>query len=109
MRCLVGNSKMGFTAATLLVIGGLAGTAQAQMGGGGGGMGGFDPTQIRDRMLQQFQQQLGATDEEWRVIQPQFMKVLVAQMDSGQGMLGMLRGATRGMGGRGGAAGGFDM
>ena len=87
---------------------GFAGAARAQMGGAGM-MGGMDTTAIRDRLLQQFQQQIGATDEEWRVIQPAFMKVLVAQMDSGQGLLGMVRGMGRGAGGRGGAGGGFNM
>jgi hypothetical protein len=84
-----------------------AGSARAQAGGGpGGGPGGgfnFDPSAIRERMEQQFQQQIEASDEEWRVIEPRFIKVLVLQMDTGTGIMGALRGAGRG---RGGGAGG---
>lgn len=90
-----------------VLVGGSA--AQAQMGGGGfggggggGGMANFDPTAIRDMLMQRFQQQLGATDEEWKVIQPPFMKVMQLQLDTGQGMMGALRGLGRGPGGPGG-------
>jgi hypothetical protein len=89
--------------AAMLVL--TAGTVRAQAGGGGFGAGGFDMTQMRTMMMQRFQQQIEATDEEWRVIEPRFMKVLQLQMDAGQGLPGMLRGVARGGGGRGGAGG----
>jgi hypothetical protein len=98
-------AALGMSAALMVC----AGTARAQAGGGGGGGGfaGIDPTAIRQRMEQQFQQQIEASDEEWRVIEPRFMKVLILQMDAGTGIMGMIRGAGRG--GRGGAAGGANV
>jgi hypothetical protein len=63
----------------------------------------FDPTAIREMLMQRFQQQLGATDEEWKVIEPQFLKVMQLQLDAGEGMFGALRGLGRGPGGPGGA------
>src|SRR5437867_3676371 len=80
----------------------LSQAAFAQAGGGGGGGGGFggggfDPAQMRQRMMDALKQQLGATDDEWKAIQPKVEKVMEAQRDarSGGGM-GMF------FGGRGG-------
>ncbi len=89
----------------------LAGTAFAQMGGppaggpgggGRGGRGGFNPEQFRQMRLDRIKQDLGATDEQWKALQPLVEKVMTAQADarSGGGM-----GRMFGRGGRGGQGG----
>lgn len=63
-------------------------------GGRGGGGGNFDPTAMRQRWMDQLKTDLGATDEEFKVLQPKIEKVRTIQRESGQ---------QRGMGmGRGG-------
>lgn len=47
--------------------------------GGPGGRGYFDPAQMRQRMMERFQEQLGASDEEWKVIQPLIEDVMTKQ------------------------------
>ncbi|HVX83637.1 MAG TPA: hypothetical protein VH253_02360 [Phycisphaerae bacterium] len=94
-----------------VLAGGAASFGQVGPGGGGGGGGGFggggmpnfDPTAIREMLMQRFQQQLEATDDEWKVIEPKFLKVMQLQLDAGEGTFGMLRGLGRGPGGPGGA------
>jgi hypothetical protein len=54
--------------------------------------GNFDPAQFRERRLTQIKEQLGATDEEWKVLSPKIEKVMTAQF--------------AGFGGRGGGRGG---
>jgi hypothetical protein len=84
-------------------------------GGGGGGPGGdgggrrnFDPAQMRERMLGRMREQLGASEDEWKVIQPKLEKVMAAQRDARfGGMGGMMMGGGR-RGGDGGGAGGGD-
>jgi hypothetical protein len=73
-------------------------------GGGGGRRGGFDPEQFRQRMNDRMKTALGASDDEWKVLQPKIEKVMTLQRQSsgGRGM-GML---FRGGGGRGGPGGG---
>ncbi len=90
--------------------------AQPPQGGGPGGFGGpggqFDPAQMRQRMMENWKQQLGADDDAWKVIEPRLTKVmeLNRQTMSG-GMFGMrgMRGTRAGRGGdqgdRGGRAG----
>jgi hypothetical protein len=51
--------------------------AQNRQGGGGGG--GFDPSAFKERRLNDLKDQLGATAEEWTVIQPKLDKVLTEQ------------------------------
>jgi len=74
-------------------------------GGGGGGRGNFDPAQMRQRMEDRLKQQMNATDDEWKVIQPKLDVVLEKQRDAGGGMFGMM-GGRGGRGGRGGGQGG---
>ncbi len=101
-------------AAMALVGAGLVMPASAQFGGGGqggggggGGGGGFqiDPTQIRQQILGQVQQQVGFTDEEWAAIGPKLWNVLALQVDSGTGAIGGMVGGLRGRGGAGGRGG----
>ena len=66
---------MGVVAGALaLAIGGLCVAQPPQGGQGPGGFGGpggqFDPAQMRQRMMQMWQEQLGADDDAWKVIEP---------------------------------------
>lgn len=70
-------------------------------GGGGGRRGNFDPAQMRERMTQMMKERLGATDEEWKAIEPLVMKVMELQPRPGG-----FGGGRRGGGGPGGAPGG---
>lgn len=79
----------------------LAVPALAQQGGGGdqggrGGRGNFDPAQMRERLMNMLKERLGASDEEWKVLQPKLEKVTTAQREARVG----------GMGGFGGMGGG---
>ena len=60
--------------------------------GGGRGGGNFDPAQFRQQFEDRVKEQLGASDDEWKVIQPKLTKVFDAQRAS--------RGSMRGMFGR---------
>lgn len=85
-----------------LVIGGLC-LAQPPQGGRqrGGDQGGqrpnFDPAQMQQRRAEFMKQQLGASDDEWKVIEPRLNKVIELNRDvmaAGRG--GMFFGRTRG-------------
>ena len=60
---------------------------QPPPGGPGPGPGGegrgrrFDPAQMRERMMGNIKEQTGATDEEWRAMQPKVEKVMSLQRD----------------------------
>jgi hypothetical protein len=71
--------------------------------GGPGGRRGFDPEAMQQRMMQMMQEQLGASDEEWKVIQPRLSEVMTLQQSANVGRRGM-RGmfGRRGRGNRGG-------
>lgn len=80
--------------------------AQAQDEGGGGrggrrgggpGGGNFDPARFREMRLNGIKEDLEASDDEWKVLQPKVEKVMEAQMDAMGGF---------GFGGRGGRRGG---
>jgi len=81
-----------------LVVGGLA-VAQPQGGRQGrrqgAGPGGFDPARMRAMMSQRLQQQLGASDDEWKVMGPRVTKVMDLNRQS-SGMGGMARMFMRG-------------
>lgn len=89
-----------------LVIGGLC-VAQPPQGNQRGQRGqrgqGFDPAQIRQRMAERWKEQLGASDDEWKVIEPRLMKVMELNRDATFGGRGGMFGAMRG--GRGGNQG----
>lgn len=76
-------------------------------GGGrrnGGGPGGFDPAQMRERMMNNIKENLGFKDDEWTAVQPLVQKVMDARRNIGGGMGGMFR--RPGGGGPGGDNGG---
>ena len=59
-------------------------------GGGGRGRGGFDPEQMRQRMMERVKEQLEITkDDEWKAIEPLVTKVMDARRDT---MAGGMRG-----------------
>lgn len=75
--------------------GGAAPGAQAGGGGGGGRPGGrFDPAQWQQRMMDHFKESLGASDEEWKLLQPKVEKVTSLQRQLRAG--GMFGGGRRG-------------
>lgn len=76
-----------------------------QRGGGPGG-GNFDPAQMRQRMMDRLKEQLGASDEEFAVLQPKLEAVQAAQMDARGGGFGGGRGGFGGGPGGGGFGGG---
>ena len=83
---------------TLAMMGGMAVPALAQQNPAGGqnaggqnpgGPGGrMDPAQFRERMLNRIKEALGATDEEWKALQPKVEKVQQEQMQSMAGRFG---------------------
>jgi hypothetical protein len=93
------KTHWGLVGMIMLAVTGMA-LAQAPGGGGpGGGPGGgrnFDPAQFRQMMMDRFKEQLGATDDEWKVLQPKIEAVQAAQRDARGG----------GFGGFGGGPGG---
>ena len=62
-----------------------------------GGRGNFDPARFREEMMKRMQEQLGASAEEWTVIQPKLDKVMTAQREAMN---------SRGFGGSRGGRGG---
>ena len=69
--------------------------------GGFGGPGGFDPAQMRQRMMDRLKEQLDVKDDEWAVMQPRLEKVMTLSFESRMG-------GMRGMFGRGGRNRGGD-
>ncbi len=86
------------------MAGALPAFAQQAGGPGGGGPGGgrFDPQQMRERMQQRIKETMGATDDEWKVLQPKVEKVQQLQMNARGGF------GFGGFGRRGGGGGGND-
>jgi hypothetical protein len=122
-----GVASLALVALTLMLVAPASSTlAQDQnqgqgQGGGGRGRGGpgggnFDPESFRQRINERMKEVMGASDDEWMVIQPKVEKVMALQRQTagGRGM-GMLfgrggPGGGRGPGGPGGggAPGGGD-
>jgi hypothetical protein len=73
------------------------GAAGGAAGGNRGGRGNFDPAAMRERYMNDIKQRLGATDDDWKVLQPKLEKVMNAQRESRSG--GGFGGRTRGGGG----------
>jgi hypothetical protein len=70
--------------------------------GGGQGGGNFDPTQFRQRFMDNIKDQMGAKDDEWKVIEPKLGKVVDLNFQSrvrGMGMFGNRGGNNGGNGG----------
>ena len=84
--------------AAVLSLGASQGLAQQDNQGGRPGRGNFDPAQFRERMMQNFREQLEVTDDtEWKAIEPMVTKVMDARMSATSGMgRGMFGGRRRG-------------
>jgi hypothetical protein len=62
-----------------------------------------DPAQMQRMMTERLKEPLGASDEEWKVIQPRLLKVMnLSRQVSGRGRGMMMFGGPGGPGGRGG-------
>lgn len=90
----------------------LAGVATAMLGGATSVMaqrGGFDPEEMRQRMMERYQEQLGMTAEEFKVVQPLIEGVQTKQRETMAfnrgGGFAFGRGGGRGGGGAGGGGG----
>ena len=59
---------------------------------------GFDPAQFRQMIMDRLKEQLGATDDEWKVLEPKLEKVMTAQRENMGGFAGL--GMLFGGGGR---------
>lgn len=59
----------------------------------------FDPAQMRERMMNRMKEEMGATDDEWKVLVPKLEKVMAAQRETRGGF------GFGGFGGRGGPGG----
>jgi hypothetical protein len=55
---------------------------------------GFDPAQMRQRMTDRMREALGASDEEWKALEPKVEKVMTLSMETRGGMGMMGRGRT---------------
>jgi hypothetical protein len=79
-----------------LMMSTVATMAQGAGGRGGGGGGNFDPEQMRARMAERMKEQMRATDEEWKVIQPLLEDVQAKQRDVAMGRMGGMMGRAGG-------------
>lgn len=103
---------LGLAAAGLFCVGDAL-CQQGDGGGGGGGgrggrggRGGFDPAAMRQRMMETLKTDIGATDEEWKALEPKVEKVMTLSMESRMGGMFMMgRGGRGGPGGPGGPGG----
>ncbi len=96
-------------AAMAMFLGNVDLQAQGRGGQGGpGGRGNFDPAEMRARMMERYQEQLGFSDAEFKAIQPLIEDVQTKQRDArgGRGFGGF--GGFGGRGGRGGRGGNQD-
>ncbi len=84
------------------------GRGQGGQGGPGGGRGNFDPAEMRARMMERYQEQLGFSDAEFKAIQPLIEDVQTKQRDARGGRGGMMFGGRGGAGGRWGRGGNQD-
>jgi len=64
----------------------------------------FDPAQARERMMTRMKEQMGASDDEWKVLSPKIEKVMTVQRETRGGGFGGFGGGGR----RGGGGGGGD-
>jgi Spy/CpxP family protein refolding chaperone len=60
--------------------------------GGGGGRGNFDPAKMREMMQTRLKEQMGATDDEWKALQPKVEELQKAQEATRGSMRSLFRG-----------------
>ncbi|HEY7118900.1 MAG TPA: hypothetical protein VH475_20085 [Tepidisphaeraceae bacterium] len=58
-----------------------------------------DPAQFREQRLNRIKEQLGSSDDEWKVLQPKIEKIMDAQRETFAGFGGFRRGGGGGGGG----------
>jgi peptidoglycan hydrolase CwlO-like protein len=63
--------------------------------GGDRGRGNWDPAQFRQRMMDGIKEQLGSSDDEWKVLEPRVSKVMDLQRDTRSFSFGFGRGGDR--------------
>lgn len=86
--------------------GGAGGRGGAGARGGAGGRAGTgqrtqrDPEEMQRMMYERMKEQLGATDEQWKDIQPRLQKVMTLSRQVGATGRGMMFGGPGGFGGR---------
>ncbi len=66
---------------------------------------GFDPEQMRQRMMERYQEALGVSSAEWTAIEPLVTSVMEKQRAAGGGGRGFAFGGRGGRGGQGGPGG----
>jgi hypothetical protein len=93
--------QIGFAGLAVLLMAQTAVVGQERGERGGRGQGNFDPEQMRERMMERYQQTLGFNDQEWRAIRPMLEKVLEKQRE----LAPLGRGGMMGFGGPGGPGG----
>ncbi len=75
------------------------GGQQGRQGRQGRG-GGFDRAAMQERMLGMMKERIGATDEEWTIIQPRLSEVMTLSQGGARGMMRMFGRGRRGRGDR---------
>ena len=68
-------------------------------GGRGGDRGGFDRSQIMERIMDRYRENLGFSVAEWKVVQPKVQAVMENRISGASGMMSMFGGSRRGRGG----------
>ena len=68
-------------------------------GGRGGDRGGFDRSQIMERIMDRYRENLGFSVAEWKVVQPKVQAVMDNRISGASGMMSMFGGSRRGRGG----------
>lgn len=84
-RWILGTVLVACSGVFVQVLAQDAGTQPERRGRRGGGPAverrAFDPSAMRQRMLDNLREQMGATDEEWAALQPKLEKVVTLQRD----------------------------
>jgi hypothetical protein len=89
-------------AALLCLLSGARGYAEEPPAPPAGGRGNFNPEEFRKRMMDRIKENLGASDDDWKALQPKIENVQKLAMTS---RMGGGFGRRRGQGGGGGNAG----
>ena len=68
-------------------------------GGRGGDRGGFDRSQIMERIMDRYRENLAFSVAEWKVVQPKVQAVMENRISGASGMMSMFGSSRRGRGG----------